>query len=86
MRKTDTFLSQVLGTVRHGVGHKDAAGVLTSAGAPLWFKGGVARSTPLFEDETARSRPGGRDHDRKEKVERLIIQNSAQCKRTRKLL
>jgi hypothetical protein len=31
MSATDTFLSQVLGTVRHGVGHKDADGVLTSA-------------------------------------------------------
>jgi hypothetical protein len=27
----------VLGTVRHGDGHEDAAGALASAGTPLWF-------------------------------------------------
>jgi hypothetical protein len=60
---SDTLLSQVLGTVRHGVGHKDAAGVLTSAGAPLWFIRGCSPQHNSFggrdcEVKTARSRPG----------------------------
>jgi hypothetical protein len=51
----------VLGTVGNGVGHEDAAGVWTSAGAPLWFISGCSpQHTSLGGREdvgTARSKP-----------------------------
>jgi hypothetical protein len=58
--------SQVLGTVQHGNGHKDAAGVLTSAGAPLWFIRGCSPQHTSFggrdrEVKTTRSRPGNKN-------------------------
>jgi hypothetical protein len=40
--------SQVLETVRQGVGHEDVAGVLTSAGTPLWFIRGCSPQHTSF--------------------------------------
>jgi hypothetical protein len=68
--------SQVLGTVQHGDGHQDAAGVLTSAGAPLWFIRGCSPSTTPLEDGTKRSRPRGRDQDRKRKEKKARKYNT----------
>jgi hypothetical protein len=48
--------SQVLGTVRHGGGHEDAAGVLTSAGTPLWFiRGCIPQHTSFGGREDAKT-------------------------------
>jgi hypothetical protein len=72
------YNSQVLGTVRHGVGHEDAAGILTSAGTPLWFIRGCSLQHTSF---------GGREDPKttrtKTPQERNKNVRAVQCERTR---
>jgi hypothetical protein len=74
---SSTFsFSQVLGTVRHGVGHEDAAGALTSAGTPLWFIRGCSPQHTSSGGREDKKRLRGQDHGVK----------TEKCKRTQKLV
>jgi hypothetical protein len=65
-KKKHFFSPDMQEAVGHGVGHKDAAGVLPSMGAPLWFIKGCGPLHTLFgrEEEKQRKEPGGQEEVR----------------------